>query len=100
MLFGVSVAYSGLLICLGLVFARYLRIRNVFIWGAFGLVSWVLLLLAGGQHVPVIGSFTSNLYCFGVPGVVHFVSLLLPPVAIAWVLRSAAELEDSNEPAA
>jgi hypothetical protein len=39
------------------------------------------LLVLAGQHVPVLERIAPEAYCFGQPGAVHYLGLVLPVVA-------------------
>ena len=84
-----SAAYSAALIILSMFFAFRKRIRKFAFWVPFGILTWISVLLGGGQHLPILDQFTSDQYCFGEPGVEVFVALLLPVLAVGWVAWGA-----------
>ena len=96
-----SATYSAFLILISMFLAFRKRIRGFVFWIPFGALTWLPVLLGGGQHLPFLDQFTSNRYCFGEPGVEVFVALLLPPLAVTWVAWGARRHDrQSSETAA
>jgi hypothetical protein len=60
------------------------RCGNVRVPVALGIavVLQLVLLVAGGQHIPVLEWVAPHSYCFGNPGVSQVAALALPTVAV------------------
>jgi len=84
-----SAAYTSALLAVGAVIAFRKRVTSISVWLCLGLVGWIPVLLFGGQHFPILESFSPRQYCFGSPGPEHFIALSLPPLAAIWLAIGA-----------
>lgn len=67
------------------------RRGNVRVPVALGIASvlQLVLLVAGGQHIPVLEWVAPHSYCFGNPGVSHVAALALPTLAVSATIWAA-----------
>ena len=93
-----SLSYSTVFGGLAFLGSRRLGIVKGSFWLGFGIISWIPLLLLGGQHIPGLDQFTPGSYCFGEPNVIHVIALILPPLAV--IAGSARRSQESSEAAA
>lgn len=89
LLLAASVLYSVVIAGVGLLVSRLARNTTPLFWIVFAIVASVPLLIFGGQHFGFIDQFTSSNYCFGEPGVINGLALVLPCVAVMFIARRA-----------
>ena len=58
------------------------RVVRVPVAIGIAVVLQALLLVAGGQHIPVLEWVAPATYCFGSPGALHILALGLPAMAV------------------
>jgi hypothetical protein len=89
LLLAASVAYSIVIAGVGLVVSRVAHNTSPFFWIIFAVVASIPLLIFGGQHFDFVNQFTPTSYCFGEPGIVNGLALVLPAVAVMFAARRA-----------